>query len=120
MPLHLLAAVAAVVGGLVWMARWLAEGPVVMHWIGLGFLGVALAAVGSGLVSSVAALRVVAGLGLALLVLSLVELVRPASDAALFDGVLGIVAVVAGAIALIGVRGATRRAAVPQGRRRAG
>lgn len=111
MPLRSLAAVAAVVGGLVWVARWLADGPVVLHWIGLGCVGVALAVAGSGLVSSgVVALRVVAALGTALLALSLVELVRPASDASLFDGLLGVVALIAG-----GVRWWARRAEVAGG-----
>lgn len=117
MSLRLLATAAAVVGGLVWVIRWVSDGPSPLHWVGLVLLGVAVAVIGSGLVrASAVPLRVVVAVAFPLLVLSLVELLRPQPDSVRFDGVLGVLMLLgAGAVQM-----ARPREQAHQGRRRAG
>lgn len=117
MSVRLVAVVAAVAGGLVWTFRWITDGPAPLHWVGLALLGVAVAGLGARLVrSSAVPLRAVVAVGSALLVLSLVELVRPQPDPAGFDAVLGVLMLLGAGGALL----AAPRAEVQQGRRRAG
>lgn len=117
MSLRLLAIAAALLGGLVWIVGWVNDGPAALHWVGLALLGVATAGVGAGLVSSSAVpVRVVVALGFPLLVLSLVELVRPQPDPTRFGAILGVLMALAAVGALLG--GPRRREV--HGRRRAG
>lgn len=87
--------VAALLGGLVWIARWLADAALtdgtsgLLHWVGTGLFALALAVAGASLVSSSAPpLRALVAVAFPLLMWSVVEFVRPADDA-LFLGLLG-------------------------------
>jgi hypothetical protein len=86
-----LAAAAALVGGLLWIAHAVLGGgsdpvPATLHFVGLGFVLVASAIFGSSLVKSDAvAMRVVVGLASGLLALSLVEAFR-VTDSGWYDG----------------------------------
>lgn len=97
MPPRLIACVLGVLGGTLWVLRWLLTSPgtvpaQALHWAGSVSLLAALAFVGAGLVTgSARALRLVVAVALPLLVWSVAELVRPAG-AVWFDGVLGAVA----------------------------
>lgn len=117
MPLRLVALVAALLAGLVWLYRWVSDGPSALHWVGLGLLAVVVAVIGAGLVSSSALpLRLVVAVAFPLLVLSLVELLRPQPDSTRFDAILG-------ALVLLGAGGAlltTPHRETSHGRRRAG
>lgn len=111
-----LAAVAsAMIGGGLWIFRWVAEAPVAVHWVGLVLVALALVPVGARLVSGVAPLRVVVAVALPLLVATLVELVRPASDAGGVGALLGVVTVVVA----VGAMAATAQPAVAESRHRA-
>lgn len=114
--LRLLACVAALLGGLLWVVRWLTAESAFstgLSWGGMVFLTVALVAAGAGLVSSSAPpLRALVAVALPLLVWSVVSVVRP-GDPPLVDGLLGIVALVLGGFCLTRVerpRPAARRA----------
>ena len=99
---------AAVLGGLVWVGRWLLDPLVgdgtsgVLHWAGVACFAVALAAAGAGLVNqSATPLRLLVAVALPLLVWSVVEVLRPAGDLPL-DAVLGAFGLVVGAARLVG------------------
>ena len=107
--------VAGVIGGLCWAARWGADlagrdpgwGPAV-HWIGLAFLLVMLAGLGTELVSKGAVwLRAIVAVALPLLVWSVYAVVRGDGDGIVLAGVLGLLAALTSGGALL----ATRRAA---------
>jgi hypothetical protein len=110
-----LAAAAALVGGLLWIAHAVLGGgsdpvPATLHFVGLGFVLVASAIFGSSLVKSDAvAMRVVVGLASGLLALSLVEAFR-VTDSGWYDGFWGIVAAIIGGLALLRGRGKQQRA----------
>ena len=109
--------VVGLLGGLCWVVRWVVEmigfspgwsGPV--HWMGLGLLCLALAAVGAGLVSRSALwLRVIVALAFPLLVWSVYTVLRGSGDDPAFDGVVGLLAVVLSVVAVM----AARRSAAP-------
>ena len=107
-----LAAGAAVLGGLLWVAHALLGGgsdplPATLHFVGLGCIMVASATFGSTLVKSDAvAMRVVVGLASGLLALALVEAFR-VTDSGWYDGFWGIVAALIGGLALVRGRGRT-------------
>lgn len=109
-----LAAGAALLGGLLWIAYALLGGgsdpvPATLHVVGLAFIVVAAAVFGSTLVKSDAVgMRVTVGLASGLLALALIEAFRVA-DSAWYDGFWGIVAVLLGGIALVRGRGRTPR-----------
>ena len=64
----------------------------VLEWAGLVMVGVALAALGAGLVGkSELWLRVIVALAFPLLVWSVLEVLRPAGNPAVVDGLLGAV-----------------------------
>jgi hypothetical protein len=110
-----LAAAAALVGGLLWIAHAVLGGgtdpvPATLHFVGLGFVLVAAAIFGSTLVKSDAvAMRLVVGLASGLLALSLIEAFR-VTDSGWYDGFWGVVAALLGAISLLRHRGRTPRA----------
>ena len=99
---------AAALGGALWTVRWLIGGPEVdrsagdvLHWLGLVLLALTPAVVGAGLVSrSAAALRALVAIAFPVLVWSVVEVVRPSGDAHVFDGILGVIALVAALVVL--------------------
>ena len=110
MPPAKLAASAALLGGVLWIAHALLGGgsdplPNTLHFVGLACVLVASAVFGSSLVKSDAvAMRVVVGLASGLLALALVEAFR-VTDNPWYDGFWGIVAAVIGGIALLRGRG---------------
>ncbi len=109
-----LAAGAALVGGLLWIAYALLGGgsdpvPATLHVVGLAFIVGASAVFGSTLVKSDAVgMRVTVGLASGLLALALVEAFR-VTDSAWYDGFWGIVAALLGGTALLRGRGTTSR-----------
>ena len=105
----------AIVGGGLWIFRWVADAPVAVHWVGLVLLALALAPVGARLVSAVVPLRVLVAIAFPLLVASLVELLRPSSDPGWYGGLLGVVAVVVA----VGTLAATAQPAEVESRHRA-
>ncbi|QZY28744.1 hypothetical protein [Nocardioides coralli] len=113
MNLRVLASSAAVVGGLCWLVRWVVDLTAgdpgwggVAHWVGLGLLAVAVAVVGAGLVSRSALwLWVIVALAAPLLAWSVYAVVRGDGEGTTLDGVLGIVALLAGAAGLVRGRG---------------
>lgn len=101
------ASAAAVLGGLLWLGRWLLDPVVgdaasgVLHWAGVACFAVALAAAGAGLVSdSATPLRLLVAVAFPLLVWSVVEVLRPAGDL-LLDAVLGVAGLVVGGARLV-------------------
>ena len=110
MPPAKLAASAALLGGVLWIAHALLGGgsdplPSTLHFVGLACVLVASAVFGSSLVKSDAVgMRVVVGLASGLLALSMVEAFRP-GDTPWYDGFWGIVAAVIGGLALLRGRG---------------
>lgn len=110
-----LAAAAALLGGLLWIAHALLGGgsdplPATLHFVGLACILVASAAFGSTLVKSDAvAMRVVVALASGLLALALIDAIR-VTDSGWYDGFWGVVAAVLGAIALLRRRGDAPRA----------
>lgn len=114
MKLRVLAAVAGLLGGACWAARWgadLAGGVPTWadgsYWAGLGLLGVALAGIGAGLVSSSAGwLRVIVAVAFPLLVWSVYQVVKGTGDDLRLDGILGVVAILGSAVMLLRARGA--------------
>ena len=110
-------AVAALLGGVLWILHALLGGgcdPLAstLHFVGLACLLVAAAVFGSTLVKSDAkAMRVVVAVASGLLVLSLIEAFR-LSDTPWYDGFWGIVAALIGGLALLrGRRGTSGRPA---------
>ena len=110
-----LAAGAALLGGVLWIAHALLGGgsdpvPATLHFVGLGCILLASAIFGSTLVKSDAvAMRVVVGLASGLLALALIEAFR-VTDSAWYDGFWGVVAALIGAIGLLRQRGRAPRA----------
>lgn len=110
MPPAKLAASAALLGGVLWIAHAVLGGgsnPLTntLHFVGLACVLVASAVFGSSLVKSDAVgMRVVVGLASGLLALSLVEAFRP-GDTPWYDGFWGIVAAGVGGLALLRGRG---------------
>ncbi|PVG84563.1 hypothetical protein DDE18_02870 [Nocardioides gansuensis] len=124
-----LAPPAAALGGAFWTVRWLMGGPEVdrsagdvLHWLGLVLLALALAVVGAGLVSrSAAGLRALVAVAFPVLVWSVVEVVRPSGDAHVFDGLVGVIALVAALVVLaLRRKGADRDRPRPRPRSRRG
>jgi hypothetical protein len=114
MNLRVLALVAGVLGGACWVARWgadLAGGDPgwggTAHWLGLGLIGLALAALGAGLVHKGAVwLQVIVAIALPLLVWSVYAVVKGEGEGIALDGVLGaLAAVLSIALLLAGPRG---------------
>ena len=109
-----LAAGAALLGGLLWIAHALLGGgsdpvPSTLHFVGLAGILVASAVFGSTLVKSDAvAMRIVVGFASGLLALALIEAFR-VTDSAWYDGFWGIVAALIGGIALVRGRGRAPR-----------
>jgi hypothetical protein len=110
-----LAAGAAVLGGLIWVAHALLGGgsdpvPATLHFVGLACILAACATFGTTLVKSDAvAMRVTVGLASGLLALALVEAFR-VTDSGWYDGFWGIVAALIGAVAFLRQRGRAPRA----------
>jgi hypothetical protein len=106
MPPVKLAASAALLGGVLWIAHSLLGGgsdplPNTLHFVGLACVLVASAVFGATLVKSDAVgMRVVVGLASGLLALSLIEAFRPGVSV-WYDGVWGIVAALIGGRALL-------------------
>lgn len=107
MTMRLVAAAAAVAGGLCWTARWGADLAAsnpgwsdLAYWAGLVLLGVALAAVGAGLVRA-AWLQAIVGIAFPLLVWSVYALVHGDGEGIVLDGVLGAAAVLLGVVLLL-------------------
>lgn len=109
MPSVKIAAPAALLGGVLWIAHALlggGSGPLssTLQIVGLGCLLVAAAVFGSSLVRSDAVgMRIVVGLASGLLALSLIEAFRP-GDTAWYDAFWGIVAAVLGGVSLLRAR----------------
>ena len=107
-----LAASAALLGGLLWIAHALLGGgsapvPSMLHFVGLAALVVAAAVFGSTLVKSDAVgMRLTVGVASGLLIVSLIYAFRPA-DSPWYDGVWGVLAVAIGGLALLRGRGNT-------------
>jgi hypothetical protein len=108
--------VAGLLGGLCWVARWVADltGTAAdwadaASWVGLGLLAVALAVVGAGLVSRSALwLRLIVAVAFPLLVWSIYSVVRGEGSTVALDGAIGLLAVVLSLVyAVVGRRGAT-------------
>ena len=110
-----LAAGAAVLGGLLWIAHAVLGGgsdpvPATLHFVGLACILVAAATFGSTLVKSDAvAMRITVGLASGLLALALIEAFR-GTDSGWYDGSWGVVAALVGGISLVRQRGRTPRA----------
>jgi hypothetical protein len=118
--------VAAALGGVVWLARWLMDAnlgdgaSLSLLGLGMALVALALAVAGAGLVSSSAPpLRVLVALAFPLLVWSVVEFFRPADDA-LFVGLLGVVGLLVGAVGVVRARPEPRERPRRAGARRAG
>ena len=99
--------VAAALGGVVWLARWLMDASLgdgastSLLWLGTALVALALAVAGAGLVSSSAPpLRALVAIAFPLLVWSVVEFFRPTDDA-LFVGLLGAVGLLAGVVGVV-------------------
>jgi ammonia channel protein AmtB len=95
---------AALVGGLSWVGRWLAGGtgvlPDLLEWVGLVLLAVAVAGLGAGLVSSSALwLQGIVGVAFPLLVWSVIEVLSDSSDGVAVHGVAGVLAILAAVLA---------------------
>lgn len=109
-----LAAGAALLGGLLWIAHALLGGgtdplAATLHFLGLGLVVVAAAAFGSTLVKSDAvAMRVTVGLASGLLALAMIEAFR-VTDSGWYDGFWGIVAALIGGLAVLRGRGKSSR-----------
>lgn len=118
MGLRILAAVAGLLGGLCWAARWaadLASGESAWseqaHLAGLVLLGLALAGVGAGLVSRSAPwLRVLVAIAFPALVWSVYSVVKGDGTSVVLDGVIGACASVMSAVTLVVSRRRTRTA----------
>ncbi|MXG89993.1 hypothetical protein [Nocardioides flavescens] len=97
-PLTVSARVAGILGGLCWLARAVLDGtgapaPAVdgLYWGGLALLAVALLAIGAGLVSGIATLRVLVAVCLGVMAWSLLEFLRGQYADARVDAVAGVV-----------------------------
>lgn len=124
MNLRVLTATAGLLGGLCWLVRWVADlvsgdpswGPAA-YVAGLVLLGLALAGVGAGLVSSSATwLRVIVAVALPALVWSVHTVLRGEDGSVALDGAVGLVATVLGVAGI--ARERTHRDATPPPRGR--
>ncbi len=115
MDVRALGPVAGVLGGLCWVALWVADVAGVaagwadaVHWVGLGLLAVALAVVGANLVSKSALwLRLIVAVAFPLLVWSIYSVVQGDGDSVAVDGATGLLAVIlSGVVVAVGRRGA--------------
>ena len=101
MSLRTVTMASGVVGGLCWAARMVLDlagthdgaAVDVLRWAGLALVGIALAALGAGLVGREPWLRVVVAVAFPLLVWSVLEVLHPAGNPAVIDGVFGLVVV---------------------------
>ena len=100
MDLRTITMVSGVVGGVCWLVRLVVDlagsgdGVLVdaLEWGGLVLVGVALGALGAGLVGkSELWLRAIVAVAFPLLVWSVLEVLRPAGNPAVVDGLLGVV-----------------------------
>jgi hypothetical protein len=92
----ILARIAGVLGGLCWLGRAIlddGDGPTslidALHWGGAALLVIALLGIGAGLVSGLAALRVVVAICLVALAWAILEFLHQQYDDRVVDGVLG-------------------------------
>lgn len=117
MNLRTVTLVSGVVGGLCWLARLVVDliGPDggsvadVLQWAGLALVAIALAALGAGLVGkSELWLRVIVAIAFPLLVWSVLEVLHPAGDPEIVDGVFGVVMVAVCGRRLLEQRGRRR------------
>lgn len=100
--LTLVARTAGLLGGLLWVARLVADNDV-LRWAGLVLLAVAGAGAGAALVSSSASwLRLIVAVALPVLVWSVLEVLHEGGDDAVIDAVVG------GAVALVCLLGMAR------------
>lgn len=98
MDLRTVTAGAGVLGGICWLARLVLDvadvgdgTPVdVLHWAGLVLIAVAMAGVGAGLVGREVWLQAVVAVAFPLLVWSVLEVLHPAGDPAVIDGVFAV------------------------------
>ena len=106
MPPAKISAVAALLGGVLWILHALLGGgsgplPSTLHFVGLACVMVAAALFGSTLVRSGATgMRIVVGVASGIFALSMVEAFRM-SDSAWYDGFWGIVVALLGGVALL-------------------
>ena len=120
MSLPVLARVAGLLGGVLWILRALLDGPApsalvdALHWGGLALIAVALVGLGAELVSSSATwLRVIVAICLPLLVWSVFEALREGVSDRWLEGAFG--ALLAGYCVVGLVRNRPERAARPHG-----
>lgn len=114
--LRVVAALAAVLGGLTWLAVPWWGGPG-LWWSGLVLLTLACLALGAALVSRGTALRLLVATAFLALVGCVWMLVRDSGDATAVDVVTGVCALTAGLIGLRWLRRQERRAAVAHAHR---
>lgn len=115
MSTRAVAGLCCLLGGAAWVARWVlapSAAEDLLRYAGLALLALGLAVAGGGLGRRGPWwLRAVAGVGAAALAWSVVDVVRPAGEHPAFDGLLGLVAVAGGALAV-----ASGRERVPRSR----
>ena len=102
---YTLARLAGLVGGLCWVARFVAGGGGAvgggLYYLGALLVAVALVAAGAGLVSTSATwLRAIVGVAFPLLVWSVLEVLHQNGSATTIDGVVGLVVAVVAATQL--------------------
>jgi len=102
---YTLARLAGLVGGLCWVARFVAGGGGAvgggLYYLGALLVAVALVAAGAGLVSTSATwLRAIVGVAFPLLVWSVLEVLHQNGNATTIDGVVGLVVAVVAATQL--------------------
>lgn len=111
MNLRALAASSGLLGGLCWVVRWVADLGGVTYVAGLVLLGLALAGVGAGLVSSSATwLRIIVAVAFPALVWSVYAVVRGEDEWVALDGVIGVVATALSVVGLVLARRQSRAA----------
>jgi len=99
MSLRTVTMLSGVVGGVCWLIRLgldlagTSDGALVdvLQWAGLVLLGIALAGIGARLVGREVWLRAIVAVAFPLLVWSVLEVLHPAGNPAVIDGVLGAV-----------------------------
>jgi hypothetical protein len=112
MNLRTLACLAALAGGLVWVARaFQGDDLPGVYWVGSGLLAVALVAAGTLLVKKGTWwLRAIVAVAFPLLVWSVYAVVRPAGDPLAVDGVAGGLAIVVAGLVVARAPRSTARA----------
>lgn len=109
MDLRLIARWAGLVGGLLWVLRWVLDlagtsgGALdALHWAGVVLLALALAGTGAALVSTSAPwLRAIVAVAYPVLVWSVLEVLHPAASPESVDGAFGLVVVVLFGVMLV-------------------